>query len=87
LALWALLRTGPTPTGPGTPGTTVTEQEEQEIVQNLGLLENLDVLEAGENGDIKVYSGKEFDTALTIAEKNIDTADITTVEKDDEQNP
>jgi anti-sigma-K factor RskA len=69
------------------PKSELSAQEEQEIVQNLGLLENLDVLEAGENGDLKIYSGKEFEGAKELAESGIDASDISIAEKDSGKNP
>lgn len=61
--------------------------EEKEIVQNLDLLENLDVLEAAENGDIKAYSGKEFDTAVTLTGSGVDESDMDLAGTDSGQKP
>ena len=84
VGLWAILHGGGV-TPPS--GNEITAQEEHEIVQNLGLLENLDALESAENGDIKIYSGKEFEAAEYMTQKGIDVSDMTTAEKDNGKNP
>jgi anti-sigma-K factor RskA len=77
LALWFSLQPTPTQKPGGQPG--LSAQEEQEIVENLDLLENLPMLQAAENGDIKVYGSEKFDAADVMAESNIDTSDINKV--------
>ena len=75
LGLWLALRPGRTP-DQDRYGLELTAQEEQEIIENLPLLENLDILEAAENGNLEIYKGEPFATAEILVESNIDEPDI-----------